>query len=132
MSMLFYAHSGLRYLVLLLGAAAVVYYVAGWLRARPVDSMAGGLLRGFVVLLDVQILLGILLLMNIPFYGALSGHIVMMTAAAVVGHVIAVLHRRREDGQKSWALLLSGVMLPLLLVVGGIMAIGRPIFGSGA
>lgn len=129
--MLFYAHSGLRYLVLLLGAAAALYFLVGWLRRRPVNAAGGGLLRGFVVLVDVQILLGILLLMNMPFYAALTGHIVMMAAAAVAGHVVAVMHRRRDEGDRSWALLLTGVVLPLVLIVGGIMAIGRPILGSG-
>lgn len=130
MEILFYAHSGLRYLVILLGVGGVLWFLAGLVRGRAVDSAAMGLFRAFVVVLDFQILLGILLLMNMPFYAALSGHIVMMAAAAVVGHAVAVMHRRRDDD--SWALLLTGVVLPLLLVVGGIMAIGRPILGSGA
>jgi len=46
-----------------------------------------------------------------------------------VGHVANIMNKRRE--QKSYSVAFGGVAVSLLLVVGGIMAIGRAIIGSG-
>jgi len=129
MAMLFYAHSGLRYLVLLAAAAALAYFLAGWIRGTDFDKPARILTAVYVGLLDLQVPLGILLWLMIPSYGALYGHMVMMLAAATTGHVASVINRRRE--RPCWGIAFGGVALSLLLVIGGIMAIGRPILGSG-
>ena len=57
MKMLFYAHSGLRYLVLLMGLAAVAYFAYGLASKRPVDKSVRILGSSFAGLLDTQILL---------------------------------------------------------------------------
>lgn len=128
MSTLFYAHSGLRYLVLLAGTLLLAWSLYGGLRGGTPDRGARILGAVFVGLLDLQVLLGLLLLWQIPFYAALSGHIVMMLAAAIIAHVLSLLNRRRP--RPSWGLALAMALVPLLLVVGGIMAIGRPVLGS--
>ena len=127
--MLFYAHSGLRYLVLLAGIAAVVYLVIGIARGTDFDKLAKILSGAYVGLLDVQVLLGILLWFSIPTYGALYGHMVMMLLAATAGHMTNIVNKRRE--QPSWSVALAGVVISLILIVGGIMSIGRPLIGSG-
>jgi hypothetical protein len=129
MAMLFYAHSGLRYLVLLAAAAALAYFLASWLRGADFDKPARILTAIYVGLLDLQVLLGVLLWLTVSSYGALYGHIVMMLAAATAGHVASVINRRREP--PSWSVGLAGVGVSLVLLIGGIMAIGRPILGSG-
>ena len=53
----------------------------------------------------------------------------MMLAAVSVAHVANIVNKRRES--KSYGVALGGVVVSLILVIGGIMAIGRPIFGSG-
>lgn len=122
---LFQAHSGLRYLVLAAGVVAAVYALVGLVAQRRYGSTAQTLNRVFVGLLDLQVLLGLILLFFRAFYGALAGHLAMMILAVVVAHIFAGLNRRRPPGGKSFGLMLLGVVLALGLIVGGIMAI-RP------
>ena len=126
---LFMAHSGVRYLVLLAAVAALVYLL-GSLR-KPSDRRASTVMAVFTGLLDLQVLLGLLNLTQVPFYAALSGHIVMMFGAAVVAHGFAISHRNRAPERQSNGFLLIGVVVTLVLLLGGILAIGRPIIGSG-
>ena len=53
-----------------------------------------------------------------------------VNADPVVAHAAAIANRRRPEGQQSNGLLLGGALVAILLIFGGIMAIGRPIFGS--
>jgi hypothetical protein len=125
---LFWLHSSIRYLVLLAAVVALVVAALGMTRAgagreRPERiSMAV-----FVGLLDLQVLLGLVLLVLFPFYPALIGHIVMMALAAVAAHVGSVMARRREPARSAAPVRLVTVVIALVLVIGGIMAIQRPL-----
>lgn len=136
MEMLFHAHSGLRYLVLLAGAVALGFALAGWLGRTPFGR--AGRLAGaaFVGLLDLQVVLGLATLLTRPFYGALIGHIVLMLLAAVLGHVGLRLARVRSGvrpggatppPRRVWTPLLASVLAALAAIVLGILAIGRDI-----
>jgi hypothetical protein len=132
MTGLFYAHSGLRYLILLLGVVAVVYYALG-LSGRQTAPRAGAvLMTAFVGVLDLQVVLGIALVAMGIYYPALMGHMFVMLAAAVVAHGASAMSRRLNDSGKAARIRLAGVVVALLLIVGGISAIGRGIFQSGA
>jgi hypothetical protein len=129
MRMLFYAHSGLRYLVLLMGLIALAYFAYGLATKRPVDKAVRILGSSFVGLLDLQVLLGILLLgAGWPFYPALWGHLVMMVLAAGLAHALLVVNRRRPD--PGYLLPLIAVAGALVLIIGGILAIGRSLVGT--
>ena len=123
---LFYAHSGLRYLVLLAGLLLIAYCLFGLATRRPYDKGARILGAAFSGTLDLQILLGILTLIVRPWLPMLIGHIVMMVLAAVVAHVLLVLNRKRP--QPNLVLPLVAGVGALALVAGGILAIGRGIF----
>lgn len=123
---LFHAHSGLRYLVLLAGVIASVYFLIGLTTKRPYGKatrVLGSIYVGFV---DLQILLGLVLLMMRPFYPRLWGHLAMMVLAAVVAHVLLVVNRKRA--QPNHVLPLIAVGASLLLIVGGILAIRPSVF----
>lgn len=122
MGMLFMAHSGIRYLVLLLGAVALVMSLM-----KGQESNARKAMGAFVGTVDVQVLIGLLLIMQIPFYGALMGHITLMFAAVLAAHGFSVAAKKKENGGM---LRVVGILVTLALIVGGIMSIGRPIFGS--
>lgn len=128
--MFFYAHSGLRYLVLLAGVLALAYFAFGLATKRPFDK--GGRILGasFAGLLHTQVLLGILVLVTRFYYPALIGHIVMMVLAAVVAQVTMSVNRRKP--QPAFALPLVGVVLAIVFIIGGIMAIGRGVFTTTA
>jgi uncharacterized membrane protein YphA (DoxX/SURF4 family) len=84
----------------------------------------------FAGLLDLQILLGAALVLGGRFPDAVVGHLVLMLLAAVVAHGSSIVARRSADERREVVIRLAGVALSLLLIVGGIMAIGRSVFGS--
>jgi hypothetical protein len=122
-NMLFYAHSGLRFLVLLSGAIAVAVLLWGANSGRPYAGQSRASTAMFTGTLDLQVLLGIATVLTRPWYGALMGHLVMMVAAAIAAHGITVYGRKQADPKRAHLISLVGVVLALLLIVGGIMAI---------
>lgn len=132
MQMLFMAHSGVRYLVLLAALVAIGYYGFALVSKKPAVSVGRMPAAVFAGLLDLQILLGILLMATGLFYPALMGHLFMMIIAAVVAHVSFAIAKKSSDADRSVKLRLIGVAGALVLIVLGIGSIGRSVFGSGA
>jgi hypothetical protein len=129
MNMLYQAHSGLRYLVLLAGVAALIALAID-LSAKRQSGAARGLFAAFTGLLDLQVLLGIILVIGGVFYGALMGHIMMMILAVAAAHATGILAKREADTRKATIARLGGVIAALVLIVVGITAIGRNVVGS--
>jgi vacuolar-type H+-ATPase subunit I/STV1 len=123
MNTLLSIHSYLRYLVLLVGVIAVAWFAFGLATKRPVDKTVRILGSSFAGLLDTQILIGIIGVAMGRYYPALIGHIVMMVLAAGLAH--ALLVKNRKSANPGYVLPLIAVGGALLLVVGGIFAIGR-------
>ncbi len=123
----FYAHSGLRYLVLLMGLVVMLHAAFRLARGRGYNTAARRLAVVFSGIVDVQVLLGIVLVITRPFYPALIGHIVLMLSAAVVAHLPVVINKRRPESERSIGLQLALTGLALLLMTAGILAIGRGI-----
>jgi hypothetical protein len=123
----FHAHSGLRYLVLVAALVALVLLVRG----RMTGTQYGGAARTagavFVGLLDLQLLIGLLLLVLLPYYPALIGHIIMMVLAVAIAHGARVAARKAGTEAKRYTWATASIVVPFLLIVGGIMAIGRPL-----
>jgi hypothetical protein len=136
MDMIFYAHSGLRFLVLLSGVIAAAVLLWGWSAGRPLAGQSRAATAVFTGTLDLQVLLGIATVLTRPWYGALMGHLIMMIGAAIAAHAITVYGRKQADHKRAHLVTLAGVVLALLLILGGIMTIGRSPFqmtpGSGA
>jgi len=127
--MVLMAHSGFRYLVLLLGAAVILY--AGWGMAtkRPYDKTMRILAALFTGAVDLTALLGLATLFAGVFYPQLGGHIVMMILAVVVAHVVSAVMKRRPPEERTYAPHLVGTLIVLAIVSSGILAIGRSIIG---
>ena len=94
MNMLFLAHSGLRWLLYLVAVIAIIKFLIGWLRGGQFKGMDRGLMSGFSGLMDLQVTLGIILLLwsgfmgpGFPRYRLEPG--LIMIAAAVVAHLSA-------------------------------------------
>jgi hypothetical protein len=126
MNALFAAHSGLRYLVLLAGLVAAVYFAVGLAQKRPVTRAVRVMGAIFSGLMDLQVLLGLVLVAMGRYYPALIGHIVLMLLAVAVVHGTLVANRKRP--QPGYALPLAGVVLGLALLAAGILAIRPSIF----
>jgi hypothetical protein len=125
-SIIFHAHSGLRYLVLLAAVVAFLYSLVAAVTDRPWDRGGRVLLLGFIGFLDLQVLLGLILVFTWPFYPALWGHIVLMVLAAGAAHFTSILVRRRPERSRHLTVAL-GVAGATVLMMAGITAIGRSV-----
>lgn len=125
--MLFHAHSGIRYLVLVLGVLAFAYALFGVVGGRRYDGRMKILGSAFAGLLHLQILLGVGVIVTQGFYPALIGHITMMIFAAAAAQVTSSVMKRRPEEERSYMPHLVGTGVALVLIVGGIMAIGRSV-----
>jgi hypothetical protein len=126
---LYYAHSGLRYLVLLAALAALIalgYSVATGRATRVARNVSST----FAGLLDLQILLGIALLMGGIFPDAVTGHLILMVFAAVVTHGAFLTGQQLTTDRRELSVRLGGIIVALALIVVGIMAIGQGVLGS--
>jgi hypothetical protein len=131
MTALYHAHSGLRYLVLL--AAVVAILALAYALASGRGARAARILPAvFTGLLDLQILLGIGLVMGGVFPDAAVGHLVMMVLAALVAHGASLLGKRASSVRREQVVRLAGIVIALALIIGGIMALGRSVLGSAA
>lgn len=122
-------HSGVRYLVLLAAVAALGAAIMAGRPGRPASRTHERTYTIFVGLLDLQVVIGIVLLLLRGFYPQLMGHIFTMLLAVAVAHGfgIAARSRERERMQPAAGMRIAGAVLTVILVIGGIMAIGRPI-----
>lgn len=132
LNVLFQAHSGLRYLVLLAAVAAIVVLAWGWAARQPFGKPARIASAAFGGLLDLQIVLGLLMVALGLFYPSLMGHMTMMLLAAVSAHGLSVLARKQADPRRAHSMALIGVVLALLFIYLGIGSIGRGVLESRA
>lgn len=125
-----YAHSGIRYLVLLAGVLTLLYAMYGTFTGRPYDRAMRILSVSFAGFAHLNVLLGLGLLFTGTFYPALIGHIFMMIAAAVVIQIVPSVMKRRPVEERSYLPHVVSTLVGLGLIAGGIMSIGRSILGS--
>ena len=117
--------------MLLVGVVGLVYFVAALARGRRFDRAGRILGTIFTGVLDLQLILGALLLAVFDIYGALWGHVAMMVVSVATAHIFVVVNKKRPEDRRSNGLALAGVLVPLLLIVAGILSIGRPLIGTG-
>ena len=122
-------HSGVRYLIFLAAVLAVGTALLANRPGRPASHSHALMNTLFVGLLDLQIVVGLVLLVLRGFYPQLMGHVMMMILAAIAAHgfALAAKKRERERLQPAGMLRVAGVVIAIVLIVGGILAIGRPI-----
>lgn len=124
MEMLFHAHSGLRYIVVLAGVLALIYFLYGWLTKKPYGGPGPILYRALMGAVDLQVLLGLVLYLGGAATVMMHGHLTYMLLAVIVLHVVGVLQRRRPE-PRGYGLPLLGVVIAAVLVFVGVSSIGR-------
>ena len=123
MNILLMAHSGVRWLILLVAAVAVVKFALGWLQGGEFKGMDRGISSAFSGLMDLQVTLGLILLLWSGFAGAgfplfRIEHAVAMILAAVVGHLPA--RWKNTESKRRFRNTLFAVIGSVLLVIIGI------------
>lgn len=126
LQVLFYAHSWLRWLLLLVAAITIVKYLIGLAGKREFDKMSGGLTSAFSGLMDLQVLIGLIYFLWSGFAGAgfpmqRIEHLVTMIIAAVVAHLPAAW--RNKPAAIRYRNGLIAILVSLLLVVAGIFVL---------
>ena len=91
-TILLYAHSGIRWLIVVAAVAAVVFFGYGWLAKKYNQKTARILSSAYSGLLDLQVLLGLIFMVWTGVSGAgfprfRLEHMFMMIIAAVVAHL---------------------------------------------
>ena len=120
-------HSIVRWIILLVAVVALVKLAYGWLRAGVFDGMDRGLVMGYSGLLDLQALVGFILLFG---NGFLLGegfpmprilHGIVMILAVITGHLAG---RGKSDPAKArYRRALAAIAGSLVLVLIGIIII---------
>ena len=128
--LLFAAHSGLRFLVLVGGLFVVLYATVGFLGKREYSRAMARLASVFAGLIHLQVVIGAAVLFTRPFHSQLIGHFFMMLAAAAVAQFTSSVVKRRPQEAKSYGPHLVGALLALAFMAMGIMAIGRGVLES--
>lgn len=87
-------HSFLRWLIVVVALIAIVKFALGWLKGGAYKGMDRGLTAAFSGLMDLQAVLGIILLIWMALGGAefawqRATHGLIMIVAAVLGHLPA-------------------------------------------
>jgi CHASE2 domain-containing sensor protein len=114
-------HSLVRWLILAVGILSLLRGLRGWLTDQPFGSPDNALGAAFTGLIDLNVLIGAVLLIagwSDPDRPSLL-HPAFMIAAAAAAHVGRVLARRGPDrGRHRWQSLT--VLLSLILILIGI------------
>jgi multisubunit Na+/H+ antiporter MnhB subunit len=100
-----FLHSWNRWLLIVAAVIALVYFARGWLTSQPWTKFARTLQTIFSSLVDLQWLLGLILLIS---YGSITGfgirhyweHLTVQTIALVVAH-LHVRWRKKELEDKT-------------------------------
>lgn len=114
-------HGEIRWLVALAAIVVIVKFAIGWLGKREYQSVDRTLLMVFTILLDINVLLGLILLF---FGGGFNGprleHATTMILAAIAAHMTA-MWRKSTDSPLKFRNQMLMVVLALVLVLFGVI-----------
>ena len=113
-------HGGIRWLAALVAAVALIRYAIGWARGSEFKGLDRGLMAAFTGLLDLNVLLGLVLLVILGggFPSHRLEHAVTMLAAVVVAHLAAIWRRSDRAAVKFRGNLIVVAAATLLVVAG--------------
>lgn len=128
MSLLRFAHSWTRWLVLIAAIAAIVYLIAALIQRKSWGKPGPALMAAFSGLVGLQWIIGLIFLVVL---GAQTGfgvrhyweHLTTMTIALVTAHGHYMLRRRQMPDARREAIYLALVVITLLLIIGGIFVL---------
>lgn len=130
LNMLFYTHSGWRYIVLLVVTVAIIKMLIGWLGKQSWSRFDQILGAATPIVIDIQWLLGIVLWLMAPaawFHGRGSvtvwEHLTTMTLTLAVAHIGWSRAKKATDDQSKFKSAAIGFIAAGLLVAVGVARI---------
>jgi len=121
MAILLEIHSGLRWIIVVIGIVAVIRFLIGMARKDEFSKIDRGLSSGFSGLMDLQATLGLLYLFITGFGGAgfppyRIEHTVTMLIAAVVAHAPSIFKKATNRHTVALASVLGAMILIVISV----------------
>lgn len=127
-NVLFQAHSGWRYIVILVVVLAIVKLLIGWLGNGKWGSLDQRLGSALPIVLDIQLLLGLVLYLmdtSIRFLGRVSvgEHFGTMLLAVIAAHIAWARVKKNESSAAKFQIGTIGFAIAGLLVAVGVARI---------
>jgi hypothetical protein len=111
-------HGLVRWLVAVVAIVAIVKFALGWLRNMPFTPADRGIMSAYTGLIDLNLLLGLILLFGLGngFPMNRIEHTMTMIAAIVVAHLSAIW-RKSDDSAKKFRNNLIVVVVSIFLII---------------
>lgn len=128
-NVLFQAHSGWRYIVILVAVLAIVKLLIGWLGNGKWGSLDQRLGSALPIVLDIQLLLGLVLFLMAPsawFSGRNVGvaeHFGTMVLAIIAAHIAWARVKKNDSSAAKFQIGTIGFAIAGLLVAVGVARI---------
>jgi hypothetical protein len=118
-------HSIVRWLVVIVAVVAVVRYALVMAGKAQSSGMDRGLMSGYTGLLDLNVLLGVIIIIGLGEWEVVQiEHAVTNIIAVVVAHVFAQRAKKIEDPKLKARTSLLGVVISILIIVVGVAFVG--------
>lgn len=119
-------HSLVRWAIVVIAVIAAIKFAIGWLQKAKVQAMDRGLMSGFSGLIDLQVLLGVIILLVTGFGGVgfpmyRIEHAFAMIVAAVVAHL--PMRWRKSDSPMTLRNNLFVIVAVLVIVFIGVASL---------
>lgn len=115
-------HALVRFLLLIVALVGIIYTLVGLFQQRAPVQMDQTLGSVFVGVYDLQMLLGLLIILLGGLTQAI--HPVVMFIGLVVAHGLQAMTRRAQ-GPQVWPMRLALYIAPLVIILVGLASIGR-------
>lgn len=113
-------HGLVRWVVAALAVIIVVKFAYGWLAKKAYQPLDRSLLTAYTIVLDINVLMGIALLIWRGFGPIQMEHATTMLLAAIAAHMTA-LWRKSDDSAKKYRNQMFMVLLSLVLILAGVI-----------
>ncbi len=114
-------HGEIRWLVAIAAVIVIIKFLIGWLGKKEYTSVDKTLLMVYTILLDINVLLGLIILF---FFGGFSGprleHATTMILAAIAAHMTSIW-RKSTDSTIKYRNQFLLVLLSLALILMGVI-----------
>ncbi len=121
-------HSINRWIIVVVAVIALIKFLLGWLRDQPYQGADRGLMAAYAGLLDLQLLMGIVLLIDRDFARRPLEHAITMLIAIVLAH-LSRLWRDKPDKVKFRNNFLA-ILVGILLIIAGVAVLPQGWFGQ--
>jgi hypothetical protein len=114
-------HSLNRWLIVIVAVIAAIKFFAGWLRKSDYEPLDQRLMMLYTILLDIQLLMGIILLLSGELVRYRIEHAITMVIAIVLAHLSRLW--RDKDGPVVFRNNFLAIVVGLLLIIAGVMVL---------